>query len=104
MGLIVAACRRASQHSRCAEAETVVSTGPGGSVVWSAQMVAAMPSIIGGTTETQKEIRLFALSRGRYSVCLPCVIEFAVKKRSAGSRRQADCGHGVTGRRVSLPG
>jgi hypothetical protein len=30
--------------------------GPGDNVVWLAQMVAAMPSIIGGTTEIMKAI------------------------------------------------
>jgi hypothetical protein len=37
-------------------AELRRSPGPGGSVVWLAQMVAAMPSIFGGTTEIMKEI------------------------------------------------
>jgi len=33
---------------------------------------------------THANIWLFALSRGRYAVCLPCVIEFAAKRTVCG--------------------
>jgi hypothetical protein len=52
--LVVAAGAEPVNRSRYGEANAVA--GRGGSVVWLTQMVAATPSIFGGTTEIMKEI------------------------------------------------